>query len=247
MTQFRLAPASLVCLVLLFTAVAFGEPARGGVMRTFYVSPQGDDSNPGTQQEPWATIVRARDAVRQINRNQIGDIVVILGGGTYAISAPIVFDPRDSGPRPQDRLSRRRRAAAGPQRRPRHHRLAARYRRTLEGDHRPEQLPPVVRGWKTGRAGTWRCVAARRTPRQRRLHDHGRGDGRLEEPGRHRALLLRGLVPHAVQGQGYPAQRRPRRGHHAPAPLHQCAGKGGRSGESAQLHRERLGVARRTR
>ena len=96
MTRFRLAPVLLVALVGSVAAPGLGETACGAVMKTFYVSPAGDDANPGTKDKPFGTIGRARDAVRQINRNMTGDIVVILGGGTYSISEPIVFDHRDS-------------------------------------------------------------------------------------------------------------------------------------------------------
>ena len=46
--------------------------ARGAVMKTFHVTPQGADSGPGTQHEPFATIVRARDAIRQYVPSEIG-------------------------------------------------------------------------------------------------------------------------------------------------------------------------------
>ena len=86
MTRCRLAPGLLVGLVAAF---AIGQPACGAVMKTFYVSPAGDDANPGTQERPLATIGGARDAVRGVNRNMTGDIVVILAGGTYSIAEPI--------------------------------------------------------------------------------------------------------------------------------------------------------------
>ena len=93
MTRCRLAPGLLVGLV---AALALSQPACGAVMKTFYVSPAGDDANPGTQERPLATIGGARDAVRGVNRNMTGDIVVILAGGAYSIAEPIVFDHRDS-------------------------------------------------------------------------------------------------------------------------------------------------------
>ncbi len=172
MTRCRLAPGLLVGLMGLVAAPAIGQTAGGDVMKTLYVSPAGDDANPGTQERPLATIGGARDAVRGVNRNMTGDIVVILAGGTYSIAEPIVFDHRDSGTGGHKIVYRsRRRAGAGHQRRPGHYRLAARRRRTLEGVYQPEQLPPVVRGRKTGRAGTGRCAAGRGTARQRRLHN----------------------------------------------------------------------------
>lgn len=87
--------ALLACSVLL-AAAAVAQAACGDVMKTFHVSPSGNDANPGTQSEPFATIARARDEVRKINGNMKGDVAVVLRGGTYSISEPIVFDHRDS-------------------------------------------------------------------------------------------------------------------------------------------------------
>ena len=96
MTRCQRAPGLLVGLLGLVVAFAIGQTAGGDVMKTFYVSPAGDDANPGTKDLPLATLGGARDAVRGVNRNMTGDIVVILAGGTYSIAEPIVFDHRDS-------------------------------------------------------------------------------------------------------------------------------------------------------
>ena len=63
----------------------------------FHVSPIGSDKNPGTKAKPFQTIAHARDSVAKINSEMTGDIVVYLGGGTYEISEPVVFDANDSG------------------------------------------------------------------------------------------------------------------------------------------------------
>lgn len=78
--------ASAVCLT--------SAPASA---REFHVSPTGNDNNPGTQAKPFQTIAHARDSVAKINGKMTGDIVVYLGGGTYELSAPVVFDANDSG------------------------------------------------------------------------------------------------------------------------------------------------------
>jgi len=57
----------------------------------YFVSPTGDDANPGTQDQPFATLQRAQQAARQ----KRGD--VFLRGGTYYLSAPLVFTAQDSG------------------------------------------------------------------------------------------------------------------------------------------------------
>jgi len=95
-TRYRLSITLLACFMA-FDALALAETVCGGEMNTFHVSPDGDDANPGTKGEPFGTLQRARDAVRKINGNMTSDVVVILRGGTYSISEPIVFDHRDSG------------------------------------------------------------------------------------------------------------------------------------------------------
>ena len=57
----------------------------------YFVSPSGDDANPGTLAKPFVTLQRAQLAARQKH----GD--VFLRGGTYYLPAPLVFTPEDSG------------------------------------------------------------------------------------------------------------------------------------------------------
>jgi len=59
---------------------------------TFHVSPTGDDTNPGTQDAPFATLERARDAARA----SASPRTVILAPGTYRRTATFELDERDS-------------------------------------------------------------------------------------------------------------------------------------------------------
>jgi len=64
----------------------------------FYVSPEGDDRRPGTQAQPFATLARARDAVRGLIREGLeADVTVLIRGGTYELEEPLTFGPGDSG------------------------------------------------------------------------------------------------------------------------------------------------------
>jgi len=64
----------------------------------FYVSPSGSDSHAGTLEAPFATVRRARDAVREKIKAGLGkDIVVCLRGGVYHLGRPLEFGPEDSG------------------------------------------------------------------------------------------------------------------------------------------------------
>lgn len=64
---------------------------------TFYVAMNGNDNDPGTEFKPFATIERARQAVRAVNEQTNQDLVVVLCGGTYSIDKTIRFEPEDSG------------------------------------------------------------------------------------------------------------------------------------------------------
>jgi hypothetical protein len=75
------------------------DPTRiaQAIQASFYVSPTGNDNNPGTMEQPFRTIGRAQTAARAINNNMTGDIVVYLRGGTFPIAEPLNFNTSDSG------------------------------------------------------------------------------------------------------------------------------------------------------
>ena len=57
----------------------------------YFVSPSGDDANPGTLAKPFSTLQRAQNTARQKH----GD--VFLRGGTYYLPTTVVFNVEDSG------------------------------------------------------------------------------------------------------------------------------------------------------
>lgn len=64
----------------------------------YWVSPSGSDSTgDGSIRHPFATIDRARLAVRNDSRKGECKIDVNIQGGVYALKAPLVFDAQDSG------------------------------------------------------------------------------------------------------------------------------------------------------
>jgi hypothetical protein len=76
-----LLPSSGLLCLLAFSA--FGQP--------YFVAPAGHDANPGTLDKPFASLQRAQQAVRQ----KAGP--VFLRGGTYYLTATLVFTAQDSG------------------------------------------------------------------------------------------------------------------------------------------------------
>jgi len=75
----------------------FVPTVSAATQETYYVSPTGNDDNPGTINEPFKTITKARDVVRTINDSMNGDIYIYLRGGTYNVTSTINFGTQDSG------------------------------------------------------------------------------------------------------------------------------------------------------
>jgi len=81
------------------------ETNEGG--QAFYVATNGSDAWSGTLRQPspagtdgpFATLARARDAIRKLKgRGSLtGPVIVYVRGGTYTLSKPVVFTPEDSG------------------------------------------------------------------------------------------------------------------------------------------------------
>ena len=78
--------------------LACGWTLAGERRADFVVAPNGDDAAAGTATAPFATVTRARDAVRELRRRRPkGEVTVLVRGGTYRLDAPIELTPADSG------------------------------------------------------------------------------------------------------------------------------------------------------
>src|ERR1700748_2198720 len=67
-----------------------------------YVSPKGNDADPGTKEKPFATLQRALREAREIRRlgkqlHPNESILITIAGGFYQLSEPIFIRPEDSG------------------------------------------------------------------------------------------------------------------------------------------------------
>src|SRR6266446_1865963 len=68
----------------------------GGLV--LFVSPNGDDANPGTNPlRPLRTLEHTRDVVRTLGQNMTSNITVELLSGTYRLAQPLALDAEDSG------------------------------------------------------------------------------------------------------------------------------------------------------
>jgi hypothetical protein len=100
--------------VLIFLTIACGPLFSGRLSAVdsdtrgdFYVSPLGNDSwtgelsdpNPERADGPFATLDRARSAVRELRKTRPnGDVVVLVRGGSYRLRETVVFGIEDSSP-----------------------------------------------------------------------------------------------------------------------------------------------------
>jgi hypothetical protein len=88
--------------VLFIATLLVAEPARP---EAFVVATTGSDENPGTAAKPFATLGRARDALRKLNAGgpPRAAVTVVVRGGTYVLKDTLVFGPEDSGT-PEQRI-----------------------------------------------------------------------------------------------------------------------------------------------
>lgn len=84
-------------IAISITACMLPGTVLAGNTAEFFVATDGNDSNEGTFDSPFATIERAQEEVRKINKNMTGDITVYLRGGIYAPADTLSFDESDSG------------------------------------------------------------------------------------------------------------------------------------------------------
>lgn len=80
---------------IILTALLLAPPAALPAAE-FHVSPSGDDADDGTKAQPFATLERARDAVRTARAaDPLAACGIILGDGTYRLERTVVIGLRD--------------------------------------------------------------------------------------------------------------------------------------------------------
>jgi len=83
---------------LLFLAlVLFTVSCTKNNQNIFFVSPTGNDTNPGTLKEPLATIVGARNKIRELKKEHETTYKVYLREGIYFVDESIEFGINDGG------------------------------------------------------------------------------------------------------------------------------------------------------
>ena len=83
---------SYVSAIFLILGIVFADAQ-------IYVSPDGNDENPGTKKQPLATLTGARNALRKLSKagSTESEMTVIVKDGWYRMDEPLVLGPEDSG------------------------------------------------------------------------------------------------------------------------------------------------------
>lgn len=83
--------------VVFVTALLVDFQTANGV--DFHVAPDGDDTHPGTEAEPFATLERVRDAVRELKQAEplAEPTTIFVKSGNYHLTESLALDGRDSG------------------------------------------------------------------------------------------------------------------------------------------------------
>lgn len=83
---------SVFLAILLFAAI------QTGIARDIFVSTGGNDNNPGTQNQPVASLNGAKTLIRQLKATGLKtDFRIVVAKGTYFMTEPLVLSPEDSG------------------------------------------------------------------------------------------------------------------------------------------------------
>lgn len=91
--NYRKLVVSIWLMILCVGYVLQSQPVR------IYLSPHGDDRANGTSEAPLATLLAARNKIRQLKTGGKGQdtVFVIVRDGTYVLQQPFVLEPEDSG------------------------------------------------------------------------------------------------------------------------------------------------------
>lgn len=115
------------CTLLLFLELPSSHGAE------FYVSPHGNDTNSGSKLQPFATIAKARDEVRNIiSKGLQENVLIYIREGVYRIREAIRFDLRDSGSE----------------------KFSIVYK-AFPGEHATISGGSLIKGWTVQKEGTW--------------------------------------------------------------------------------------------
>ena len=88
-----------VCILAVWAVLICALPVDAKAGLALYVAVDGDDTNPGTRKKPFATLERARDAIRELKQSgpPKGPVRVWIRGGVYPRTETFQLGGDDSG------------------------------------------------------------------------------------------------------------------------------------------------------
>src|SRR5947209_18464658 len=89
--------ATAGALVVAAAGVIGGSAQAASIAGDVFVSPTGNDGNPGTSAAPVKTPQRAQQLVRGLTASITRDVTVVLADGLYRLGSPLVLGTADSG------------------------------------------------------------------------------------------------------------------------------------------------------
>jgi hypothetical protein len=92
-----LALLSVAAVGLAMAVTGVLQAHAAGIAGDVFVSPTGDDRNPGSQAAPVRTLQRAQALVRGLDKNMTADVTVVLADGFYRLTSPLALSSADSG------------------------------------------------------------------------------------------------------------------------------------------------------
>lgn len=96
--RYFLSELFVFCALTALATTAVAREAEPPIVE-FFIAPAGDDSNPGTVDQPFASLTRARNAVRDAKRRtpKPSSVTVQLRGGTYFLPGMFNILAHDTG------------------------------------------------------------------------------------------------------------------------------------------------------
>lgn len=86
----------ITAIIFVFLFAVSSRAQRSDII--FYIAPDGNDLNPGTEAAPFQSLDQARKAVRtRLQKTPNQSILVSIKGGRYYMEAPVIFTSEDSG------------------------------------------------------------------------------------------------------------------------------------------------------
>ena len=91
----------VLCAITVGFFVWMSSPSEAASEKfSFFVATNGNDTNPGTELKPFASLEHARNIIRNLKQKRTlpsSGVTVLIRGGTYSLSKTFELTDKDSG------------------------------------------------------------------------------------------------------------------------------------------------------